>query len=170
MHLLFKFVAAAVLAVTSAQSLPSCEDESNSNCMADDSDLSKDGIEKCLRGLATRSDGCNAYLKLVGACTSDLSAGGPCAGALDDGEAMPCLILRTKPADLSAECAAALPVKKEATGLAKYWADGKRELTEGEQSELGDEVRTPCFDVWGQELAGQRACGRGRPIGRIWSE
>ena len=57
-----------------------------------------------------------------------------------DGDAMPCLILRNKPADLSAACAAALPVKEEATGLKKFWADGKRFLEEHEVPLL-----SPCL-------------------------
>merc|ERR1712028_228054 len=97
----------------SAQSLPSCEADMNAHCMdsEDYEDLMPAGIDRCLKALPTRSGECDAYLKLIEACADDLEQGSVCGTAMTDGDAMPCLILRNKPADLSAACAAALPVK-----------------------------------------------------------
>eukprot|EP00802_Teleaulax_amphioxeia_P020784 Tamp_21084.p1 GENE.Tamp_21084~~Tamp_21084.p1 ORF type:complete len:243 (+),score=95.29 Tamp_21084:106-729(+) len=100
--------------------------------------MSPEGIEKCLNALSSRSASCEDYLKIVKACAGDLDDGA-CSRARDDGEEMLCLIVRTKPADLSAGCQAALPKKEEAKGLKKYWADGKRELDESELSQLDEE-------------------------------
>jgi len=125
----------------SAQSLPSCEADMNAHCMdsEDYEDLMPAGIDRCLKALPTRSGECDAYLKLIEACADDLEQGSVCGTAMTDGDAMPCLILRNKPADLSAACAAALPVKEEATGLKKFWSDGKRFLEEHETAELNEE-------------------------------
>ena len=59
--------------------------------------------------------------------------------ARDDGEEMLCLIVRTKPSELSAQCQKALPKKEEVKGLKKFWANGKRELTSEEKAELNEE-------------------------------
>jgi len=125
----------------SAQSLPSCEADMNAHCMDSEEyeDLMPAGIDRCLKGLATRSSDCDSYLKVVAACGSELKKGGICGAAMDDGEAMPCLILRTKPQDLSAGCVEALPKQKEAIGLKKFWSEGKRELDQSEESTLDAE-------------------------------
>eukprot|EP00656_Telonema_subtile_P017844 TRINITY_DN19623_c0_g1_i1.p1 TRINITY_DN19623_c0_g1~~TRINITY_DN19623_c0_g1_i1.p1 ORF type:complete len:183 (+),score=54.41 TRINITY_DN19623_c0_g1_i1:140-688(+) len=125
----------------SGQSLPSCEADMSAHCMDSEvyEDLMPAGIDRCLKALPTRSADCDAYLSVVAACEAELSRGGVCGTAMDDGEAMPCLILRTKPEDLSASCAGGLPKKKEATGLPLFWADGKRLLSKEEKSSLDAE-------------------------------
>merc|ERR1711935_216806 len=90
---------------------------------------------------------CDDYLKLVDACASELKKGAICGAAMDDGEAMPCLILRNKPEDLSADCAAALPKQKEVTGLKKFWAEGKRVLEKSEEKAL-DEEELDDYKFW----------------------
>jgi len=125
----------------SAQSLPSCEADMNAHCMdsEDYEDLMPAGIDRCIKALPSRSTECDAYLKVIAACGAELAPGAVCGTAMDDGDAMPCLILRNKPSDLSTDCVAALPVKEEATGLAKFWAEGKRFLEEEESSTLNAE-------------------------------
>merc|ERR1712166_166772 len=58
----------------SAQSLPSCEADMNAHCMDSEEyeDLMPAGIDRCLKGLATRSSDCDSYLKVVAACGSEL--------------------------------------------------------------------------------------------------
>ena len=121
-----------------AGKMPSCEEDTVANCLGDDADMSPQGIDKCLRGLPSRSASCEEYLKIVKECAEDLDSG-PCNRARDDGEEMLCLIVRTKPAELSTSCQAALPKKEEVKGLKKFWADGKRELTPAEEGELNEE-------------------------------
>jgi hypothetical protein len=131
-------VLAALFATAWSAKMPSCEDDIGANCLGDDADMSPEGVEKCLEGLGSRSPSCDEYLKIVKACAEDLTDG-PCARSRDDGEEMLCLIVRTKPADLSSGCQAALPKKEEAKGLKKYWAAGKRELTDEEKGQLNSE-------------------------------
>lgn len=118
--------------------MPSCEEDTVANCLGEEADMSPEGIDKCLRGLPSRSASCEEYLKLVKECAEDLDSG-PCSRAREDGEEMLCLIVRTKPAELSSSCQAALPKPEEAKGLKKFWADGKRELTPAEEGELNEE-------------------------------
>ena len=113
-------LAASLLAGSWAAKMPSCEEDTAAHCLGEDADMSPEGIDKCLQGLASRSADCENYLKIVKACSSDLKDG-PCARAQEDGEEMLCLIVRTKPAALSADCQASLPKKEEAKGLKKYW-------------------------------------------------
>ena len=111
---------ASLLAGSWAAKMPSCEEDTAAHCLGEDADMSPEGIDKCLQGLASRSADCENYLKIVKACSSDLKDG-PCARAQEDGEEMLCLIVRTKPAELSADCQASLPKKEEVKGLKKYW-------------------------------------------------
>ena len=127
------FVAAA-----RAAELPSCSADEE-NCVQEGMDLSPEGIAACLKALPSRSEACSAYLKLMDGCTADLEREGVCGDAAANGEAVPCLVQRTKPEDLSAACQAALPPVEEVTGLAKYWVDGKRELEDDEASELNED-------------------------------
>merc|ERR1711935_1214253 len=96
---------------------------------------------------------CDDYLKLVDACASELKKGAICGAAMDDGEAMPCLILRNKPEDLSADCAAALPKQKEVTGLKKFWAEGKRVLEKSEEKALDEEDRQIAGAGYGHQTS-----------------
>ena len=118
--------------------LPSCSADEE-HCVQEGMDLSPEGIAACLKALPSRSDACSAYLELMEGCAADLKRDGVCGDAAANGEAVPCLVQRTKPEDLSAACQAALPPVEEATGLAKYWADGKRELDEDEEGELSED-------------------------------
>jgi|ERR1711935_160515 len=148
-RVLLALLFASCLMHVSAQSLPSCEADMNAHCMdsEDYDDLMPAGIARCLKGLASRSSDCDDYLKLVDACASELKKGAICGAAMDDGEAMPCLILRNKPEDLSADCAAALPKQKEVTGLKKFWAEGKRVLEKSEEKAL-DEEELDDYKFW----------------------
>merc|ERR1712216_876523 len=137
---------ASLLAGSWAAKMPSCEEDTAAHCLGEDADMSPEGIDKCLQGLASRSADCENYLKIVKACSSDLKDG-PCARAQEDGEEMLCLIVRTKPAELSADCQASLPKKEEAKGLKKYWADGKRELS-AEEEGLLDEEDKDIYKGW----------------------
>ena len=121
-------VALPLLLASSATgvALPSCEDEISANCLGDDADMSNEGIRQCLDALAEKSELCTTYLTMMGACASDIAEGAVCGAAHMDGETMPCLIQRAKPEDLSEGCRASLP-KVEVKGLAKFWADGKRQ-------------------------------------------
>ena len=101
-----------LLGLATAAKMPSCEDDTVASCLGDDADMSPEGIDKCLRALPTRSTSCEEYLKIVKECSEDLDSG-PCSRARDDGEEMLCLIVRTKPDELSAACQAALPKKEE---------------------------------------------------------
>jgi hypothetical protein len=95
-------------------------------------------LTQCLNALSSRSATCEDYLKIVKACAEDLKDGA-CSRARDDGEEMLCLIVRTKPSELSSGCQGALPKKEEVKGLKKFWANGKRELEDSEMSELNAE-------------------------------
>ena len=116
------------VAATRAAELPSCSADEE-NCVQEGMDLSPEGIAACLKALPSRSEACSAYLKLMDGCAADLEREGVCGDAAANGEAVPCLVQRTKPEDLSAACQAALPPVEEVTGLAKYWVDGKREVS-----------------------------------------
>ena len=50
--------------------------------------MSPEGINACLKGLASPSDACVAYLALVEGCASDLALGGICAS--DHAEGVRC--------------------------------------------------------------------------------
>merc|ERR1719238_513898 len=67
---------------------------------------------------------------------------------------MPCLVQRTKPEDLSEACAAALP-STELKGLAKYWADGKRQLNINEITELNAEDKD-VYNRWQKRKKGKK--------------
>ena len=54
----------ALLALRVA-SLPSCDSETEANCVGEDADLSPEGISACLAALADKSDSCVTYLKLM---------------------------------------------------------------------------------------------------------
>jgi len=134
--------------------LPSCDAETELNCVGEDADLSPEGISACLAALEAKSDDCTTYLKLMEACKADLKSGGVCGAAAMDGEAMPCLVQRTKPEDLSEACAAALP-SSELKGLAKFWADGKRQLNINEITELNAEDKD-VYNRWQKRKKGKK--------------
>ena len=87
-------------------------------------------------------------------CAADISSGGACNGAHRDGEAVPCLMQRVAPDQLTEACRAALP-KDEAKGLAKFWADGKRHLLIDEIMDLSaDEKDT--YERWKKKKGARR--------------
>jgi hypothetical protein len=108
-----------------AHALPSCEDDIGAHCIGDDMDMSSEGISACLAKLSDRSASCSEYLKLMDACAADIGEGGVCASAHADGEAMPCILQRTKPEALSSGCQEALP-KNEARAAAEPTAAAAR--------------------------------------------
>ena len=144
----------ALVAVHAAAALPSCDAETEANCLGEEADMSPAGITSCLAKLADKSDSCTTYLALMDACKPDLSADGVCGAAAMDGEAMPCLVQRTKPADLTEACAAALP-SSELKGLAKFWADGKRQLHINEIAELNAEDKD-TYTRWQKRKKGKK--------------
>ena len=89
---------------SAVHALPSCDAETDANCVGEDADLSPEGINACLAALAEKSDDCKTYLALMEACTADLSDGGICFAAKMDGEAIPCLVQRVQPEQLSEAC------------------------------------------------------------------
>eukprot|EP00325_Prymnesiales_sp_UTEX-LB-985_P028904 CAMPEP_0174729228 /NCGR_PEP_ID=MMETSP1094-20130205/53310_1 /TAXON_ID=156173 /ORGANISM="Chrysochromulina brevifilum, Strain UTEX LB 985" /LENGTH=233 /DNA_ID=CAMNT_0015931303 /DNA_START=46 /DNA_END=747 /DNA_ORIENTATION=+ len=134
------------LATVLAAERPSCEADIEVNCLGDDKDMSPEGINACLVGLTERSQPCSDYLGLLEACAADISGDGVCASSHAEGDTIPCLMERTKPEALSKSCQEKLP-KNELTGLAKFWADGKRPLKIGEIVELTmDEKST--YERW----------------------
>lgn len=134
------------LMAANAVELPSCEADIEAYCVGESQDLSSSGIAKCLESLDGRSDRCSNYLALMTSCETDIGAGGVCENAVREGEAVPCLVQRMKPEQLSAACAAALP-KDNKKGLAKFWAEGKRVLLIDELAELSaDEKDT--YNGW----------------------
>lgn len=139
---------------TLAGPIPSCEDETNAHCVGEDADLSQEGINKCLEGLSEKSARCTTFLSMMKACKADMADGGVCGAAAMDGEAMPCLIQRTKPEDLSEACRAALPVE-ELKGLAKFWADGKRALTINEIADLNADDKD-TYTRWQKKKKGKK--------------
>lgn len=69
-----------------------------------------------------------------------ISRGGVCNDAHMNGETMACLMQRVTPDKLSEPCVAALPKAEVVQGLKKFWADGKRVLTDQESASLkGDD-------------------------------
>jgi hypothetical protein len=145
---------AAGFACALAAPLPSCESETDAHCVGEDADLSPQGIQACLVGLADKSESCATYLKLMGVCTVELSDGGVCHAAKMDGEAMPCLVQRTKPEDLSEVCRDALP-KSNLKGLAKFWADGKRPLNINEIADLNADDKD-TYERWQKKKKGKK--------------
>jgi|TARA_B100000524_G_scaffold292582_1_gene167355 hypothetical protein len=137
-----------VSAVCSGVELPSCESDTDAHCVGEGADLSTEGIAACLQALGDggRSERCSNYLRLMSACDADISGRGVCASAARDGEAVPCLVQRTPADQLTPDCAAALP-KDELAGLAKYWADGKRQLNINEILEISADDKD-TYDRW----------------------
>ena len=146
--------ASMLLGLWGAVALPSCEAETDAHCVAEGADLSPEGIQKCLASLTDKSSDCTTYLALMEACAKDLSNGAVCGAAMADGEAMPCLLQRVKPSDLSSQCAAALPTT-ELKGLAKFWADGKRALNINEITDLSAEDKD-VYDRWQKRKKGKK--------------
>ena len=77
---------------------------------------------------------CLAFRTITAGCGVELASSGPCP---DASEAMPCLLQRLKPDQLSTECAAAIaqaiPDQGPDTSLrATFWKDGKRKLSQDE--------------------------------------
>ena len=134
--------------------LPSCDDETEAHCVGEDADLSPEGINKCLAALDSKSDRCATYLSMLEACTAELSDGGVCFAAKMDGEAIPCLVQRVQPEQLSEACRAALP-STELKGLAKYWADGKRQLLIDEIAELNADDKD-TYNRWQKKKKGKK--------------
>ena len=139
---------------SAVHALPSCDAETDANCVGEDTDLSPEGINACLAALAEKSDDCKTYLALMEACTADLSDGGICFAAKMDGEAIPCLVQRVQPEQLSEACRAALP-STELKGLAKYWADGKRQLLIDEIAELNADDKD-TYNRWQKKKKGRK--------------
>lgn len=110
-----------------ATALPSCDAETEAHCVSEDADLSPEGITACLSALSDKSADCTTYLAMMAACDTDLKPDAVCGAAKMDGEAVPCLVQRVKPEQLSEACRAALP-DTSLKGLAKFWADGKRQV------------------------------------------
>ena len=48
-----------------AGALPSCDAETEANCLGEDADMSPEGINACLAGLADKSESCTTYLALM---------------------------------------------------------------------------------------------------------
>jgi len=140
--------------VPALANLPSCEEDTEKYCLGEDADMSPEGIEACLGALSDRSQRCSDYLKLLEACKVDISSDGVCAAAHGDGETMPCLLQRTKPEALSESCQAALP-KSEKKGLAKFWADGKRQLNINEIADLNAEDKD-TYNRWQKRKKGKK--------------
>jgi len=134
--------------------LPSCDAETEANCLGEDADMSSEGIASCLAALADKSEGCTTYLSMMEACKPDLAMGAVCGAAAMDGEAMPCLLQRTKPEDLSEACAATLP-STELKGLAKFWKDGKRQLNINEITELNKDDKD-TYNRWQKRKKGKK--------------
>ena len=145
---------AALLAGAFAVPLPTCDDEVGANCVGEDADLSPEGINTCLEGLSEKSELCTTYLLMMKACKTDMADGGVCGEAAMNGEAMPCLVQRTKPEDLSEACRATIKVE-ELKGLAKYWADGKRALNIDEISELNVDDKD-TYTRWQKKKKGKK--------------
>jgi len=148
----FLLFVAAVLPL--ARALPSCEAETEANCLGEDADMSPDGITSCLSGLGEKSSDCTTYLAMMAGCAADLKPDAICGPAKMDGEAMPCLLQRTKPEDLSEACRATLP-SMELKGLAKFWADGKRQLNINEISDLNAEDKD-VYNRWQKRKKGKK--------------
>jgi len=146
--------AAVLLLATRSAALPNCESETEANCLGEDADLSPEGIDACVAAVADKSADCSKYLELVQACKADISGDGVCAAAAGDGEAMPCILQRTKPEALSAACQAALP-KSELKGLAKFWADGKRQLNINEIADLNTDDKD-TYNRWQKKKKGKK--------------
>ena len=125
-------------ALALSHALPNCEAETEASCLGEDADMSPEGIAACLVKLAEKSADCTTYLGMMAGCADDLKPDAICGEAASNGEAMPCLLQRTKPEALSAACQATLP-SDDKSGLAKFWADGKRQLHINEISELNAE-------------------------------
>jgi hypothetical protein len=45
--------------------LPSCDAETEANCLGEDADMSSEGIASCLAALADKSEGCTTYLSMM---------------------------------------------------------------------------------------------------------
>jgi len=138
-----------------SRALPSCESETEANCLGDDADMSPEGINACLTAVSEKSADCTTYLAMMDACGPvELSDGGVCHAAKMDGEAVPCLVQRVKPEELSEACAAALP-KSELKGLAKFWADGKRQLNINEIADLNKDDKD-TYNRWQKRKKGTK--------------
>lgn len=150
-------LALGAIAMAAGQ-LPSCEEDTTAHCLGEDADMSAEGIDACLTALgpAGRSESCSAYLRVVAECAPDLEGDGICATAHMNGETMPCLMQRVKPAQLSAACQDALPKKVLSDSLQDtFWKDGKRLLTDAEAKQLkGDDVET--YERWAARKSGKK--------------
>ena len=109
--------------------LPSCEPDTEAHCIGEGSDLSQEGISKCLQGLGSKqTEGCVLYLGLLEACSAEIGSGGVCYGAHKEGETATCIMERTPRDQLSDACVGALPEEEEAVGLhAKFWCAALRQ-------------------------------------------
>lgn len=68
-------------------------------------------VGDCLKKQAGLSSACNDFISLQDRCKADIDKF--CIGKEYTGDLIPCLTEWTKPADLSAECVAALPSKEQ---------------------------------------------------------
>merc|ERR1712203_1022470 len=109
--MLARFAGTACLVFVSsgvnAAPLPSCEDDTSKYCLEGD-DLSSEAIKLCLKGLDSdlRSAGCSTYLSMMDDCAADIGIDDVCNDAHMNGEAIPCLIQRVRPDQLSSSCQA----------------------------------------------------------------
>jgi len=143
-----------LISTVSSVPLPTCDDEVGVHCVGEDADLSPEGINACLEGLSEKSELCTTYLQMMKACKPDMAEGAVCGDAAMNGEAMPCLVQRTKPEDLSEACRATLKVD-ELQGLAKYWADGKRALNINEIADLNVDDKD-TYNRWMKKKKGKK--------------
>eukprot|EP00941_MAST-03F_sp_MAST-3F-sp1_P005676 g5676.t1 len=128
---------------------PSCDDDISKYCLSG-SDLSPAGIEKCLALQSNLSEDCKTYRTLLESCATEVAKEGPCGNDHLNGDAMPCLLQRAKPSDLSEDCArvvSASQPKKDTSLRATFWSDGKRKLSDEERDSLND-VDLNVYDKW----------------------
>ena len=143
------------VATVRAVDIPSCDAEVDANCVGEGQDLSSEGINNCLSTLESRSKRCSDYLSLMENCKVDTMDGGVCGDAARDGEAIPCLVQRMKPEQLSEACQAALP-EDDRKGLAKFWADGKRVLLIDEIADLNADDKD-TYNRWKKRKGGSKS-------------
>jgi len=164
MSMILSWLLLAGATTVAAQSLPSCETDTESHCLGEGSDMSPKGIAACLEALGAdgRSDSCNDYLSLLSACKADIEDDGICSSAHRDGETMACLVQRVKPADLSSDCAAALPQQAVDTSLSgTFWKDGKRHLEDDEVAQLNEDDRD-TYKRWVKKKGSKNAKSKDR--------
>lgn len=143
------------LLAAAALEMPSCEDDTSAHCLGEDADMSPEGIDACLAGLGDKKSArCTAYGALMAACAEDTARGAVCGQAHAEGEGVPCLLQRVKPEQLTEACQAALP-HEDLKGLAKFWKEGKRQLSIDEISELNVDDKD-TYNRWTKKKKGRK--------------